>query len=468
MTRHVLRHQVFLSAGAQAPAVPVVADSRRLEPGSIFVATGARRAAHSADARARGAAVVISDDAPTPLGSNWRSPSARYTAARVSAVTHGIDQQCPPLLGVTGTDGKTTSAWYAWCCLGQAAARVGTLGLHDGTSERVGAHTTPPAEQLHGFLADLPTECPGVAVEVSSHAIDQHRLAGLRFAAMAFTGIGSDHLDYHRHHAAYVATKLRAARLLMPKGLAVINADDPRSGAIAHAVRAAGGRVLSLGFGAGAARLQPAPDGWRLCLDGDELALPVRQPGAFNAWNAAAGALLASAVGGDLAACCARLATAPAVPGRMELVLERPLAYVDYAHTPGAVAAAVAALREAHPRRRLVCVAGCGGDRDTGKRAPMGRAAVAADRAVLTSDNPRSEDPAAIVTAMCQDLGPAELERVDQVLDRGAALQLAYDLAGPTGVVLVCGKGHETVQVIGAERRPWDDRAALRAIGGVA
>lgn len=465
--RHIFRGLAL--RGARPPRIHcVVADSRRAGPGTAFVAAaeGRRRSEHVAAACAAGVEAVIAES-PCPEATLF-APCARWAAARSGVAARELDRVCPPLLGVTGTDGKTTVAWYTWVCLGAAGARVGTLGFHDGRRGWSGPNTTPGAEALHDFLAGLDTGCPGVALEVSSHAIDQHRLAGLRLAGLVVTGIGSDHLDYHRSHAAYVATKLRAARLLAPGGLGIVAADDPRASSVVHALRAAGGRPLHLGLERGDSRVVRAGDGWVLEHAGGSHDLPVALPGGFNAWNAAAGALLAGAAGVPLATALARLAAAPPVPGRLERVLERPLAYVDYAHTPGAVALVLDALRRAHPERRLVCVVGCGGDRDRGKRPLMARAALAADRAVFTSDNPRGEPPAAIIDDMLTGLDPVARAAVVVEPDRAAALALALELAGRGGVVAVCGKGHETVQVIGEERLAFDDRAVLRRQGDVA
>lgn len=465
--RQPFRGQALRGARPSRP-LRVVIDSRQADADAAFVAAAdePRRAVHVGAAVAAGAGAVVAE-APC-AGAQLATPCARWSAARASAAAYGLDAGGPPLLGVTGTDGKTTVAWYAWACLGAAGARVGTLGFHDGRVEHPGANTTPGAGELHRFLVGLGEGCPGVACEVSSHAIDQHRLAGLDFAAMAFTTIGSDHLDYHRSHAAYVATKLRAARLVRPGGLGLVAADDPRVPSVAHALRAAGATVLELGLARGDSRVVADGAGWILRHGGVDHPLPVTLPGAFNAWNAAAGALLATAVGVPLTTALERLAAAPPVPGRLERVLERPIAYVDYAHTPGSVALVLDALRVAHPGRRLACVVGCGGDRDRSKRGAMARAAAAADAAVLTSDNPRSEDPEAIIGEMVAGLTRDERAAVTVVVDREAAIRRACELAGADGVVAVCGKGHEAVQVIGERRIPFDDRDVLRRIGGAA
>jgi len=193
-TASILRHQLLAGdtgALADIELAGVQRDSRRVAAGDCFVAIAdeARRSAHLAEARAAGAALVLSEGAPAVEGPcTLRVPHARWSHARASAAASGADRSAVPLIGVTGTDGKTTVAWYTWQCLGAGAARVGTLGLHDGRSEQPAAQTTPAPEQLHAFMASLTSDCPGVAIEVSSHALHQYRLAGLRLAALAITG----------------------------------------------------------------------------------------------------------------------------------------------------------------------------------------------------------------------------------------------------------------------------------------
>jgi UDP-N-acetylmuramoyl-L-alanyl-D-glutamate--2,6-diaminopimelate ligase len=487
-----------LSGRAPGLLAGLCRDSRQVGPGMAYVAMGRPEelAQHAAQARSAGATLVVGEAPAGDQRAYLSSPHARWTFARASVVQHGLQAMRQPLVAVCGTAGKSTTTHCAWWAMGgmeTGAARIGTIGWHDGVDERPNPQTTPPPEELHAFLAGLPARCPGVAMEISSHAGDQQRAAGLRLAGLAFTGLGHDHLDYHRTMAAYLSAKLRIVRQLVPGAWCIINADDAHAHTVAHAAAAVQARVIRLGLARGDARLLRLGRDWRLVHDGIDYPLPVRLPGAFNAWNAAAGALLAHAAGVPLATALARLGTLEAVPGRLELLADAPSTYVDYAHTPDEIAAMLRALRREFPGRRLVCVFGCGGDRDRSKRGPMGCAALEADIAVLTTDNSRRESPRAIADDVLRGLPErtdvfwansdgAESPRwlADQVLlscgqrpeplmvvelDRATAIRLARALAGPDGIAVVAGKGHETCQLIDGQTLAWDDRAFVRSCG---
>lgn len=460
----ILAGQVIHGWDGTVPAA-VVRDSRCATPASwlCVVADGATGAEHASQARAAGAAVVARryrEAGP----SDWRVGDPRQAFARADAATRGLAGV--PVVGVTGTDGKTSVTWWLQAALGAGAARVGTLGWHDGYNEQTGRQTTPPPEAVHGFVAQLaarPGGCPGLAIECSSHAGDQHRLAGITLRGLVISAITGDHLDYHHSHAAYRQAKARLLRLLAGDAVVVVDADDSAAVALGAVAHARGLTVIELGVTAGGYRLHRDQETWILAGPDWQVPLPVRQPGAFNAWNVAAALLQAAGLGIDLTTASARIAAAPAIPGRLEPCADNPLTFVDYAHTAAALERVLAAVRATWPQRRLVCVFGAGGDRDPTKRAPMGRAAMTADEVVITNDNPRSESPAAIAAAIASgcDAGRYQIE-----LDRGAAIRLARKLAGSDGVVVVCGKGHETEQIIGDQRLPWDDRAAIRLAAG--
>lgn len=430
----IFRGQALL--GTCPPSLSGVSrDSRSTHLGEAYVAQ-AEDPAHAAQARARGAAVVVG------VHGDLRSPHPRWSFARASCAAHGLDLRCPPLIAATGTKGKSTIAHLAWWLLGAGAARVGTIGWHDGSVERANKQTTPPPDKLHGFLAALPSSCPGVALEASSHGLDQFRLAGLRLRALAVTGIGHDHLDYHVSHDAYVAAKLRAVQLLAQDGLLIVHADDRHAGDFLAAGRRVGAETVT--------------------LDAAGCSAPSPLPGAFNGWNTEAAVRLVGHLGIDRATALARLATMPAIPGRLERLAESPITYVDYAHTPESIAAVIGAVRAAHPAAPVAIVFGCGGDRDASKRAPMGAAASAADLVVVTTDNSRSEDPRAIAAQILAGLAAPTARAIEP--ERGAAIRLARARVGRAGVVIVAGKGHETTQDIRGVITPWDDRAFVRSL----
>lgn len=467
-------------AGAYARLVvtDLTLDSRRIAPGAAFVAVpGARGHGldHARQALERGAAIVLYE--PRVGGEPAPQPSVAVTnlKARLGEIARAFF--APPvatIVGVTGTNGKTTVAYLLAQVLGQPqrpCAYIGTLGYGVPPTLTSHDHTTPDCLTLHRELAELAT--PRVAMEVSSHALAQDRIAGLSFHTAVFTNLTRDHLDEHGDFASYGAAKLRLFRLPGLK-FAVVNADDPFSASIAEDLPAGCTLLRTSTRGAPAelsARLvRSGLSGVELEIAGAYGAARLRSPliGAFNAENllCALGALLAQGV--DLSAACAALGRARPAPGRMEVLggpPQRPWVVIDYAHTPDALHRVLTTL-EAASAGELTCVFGCGGDRDRGKRPLMGAAAAdLADRIVLTDDNPRSEDPAEIVREI--RVGVGDHPRVSVVHDRRAALRTAIDRARPGDVVLVAGKGHESEQVVGAERRAFSDRAVAAEILGV-
>lgn len=445
-------------------------DSRAVNAGDVFVtwAQGAQLDAYSSQAIQAGAAAIVCEQPPS-----LTLPSDRLylveDARKAFALMSGYRQRMPPaqpLLGVTGTDGKTSVVHCLSHCLGADAASVGSLGMRCGAMHEDTGHTSPPSDVLHAFLARLPEQCPGVAMEISSHAAHQQRFAGLPLRGLAFTGLGHDHLDYHGTMRAYRDAKLQAVSLLAPGAWLLVNADDAHAVDFVRAAQGITDTIVELGVRRGDALLRRRDGGWSLLFAGAQYHLDLPQAAAHQAWNAAAGALLAHACGIPLEETIARIASCPPVPGRLECLAQDPLTYVDYACTPEAVRRAVACLRQRHAQRRLVVVFGCGGNRDTGKRGPMGDAAAEADFAIITNDNPRDEDPQSIAAQIRADMRQQPGERMQTILDRASAITRARELAGSDGVVAVLGKGHETVQIIGDQRIACSDRAFIAAMQG--
>lgn len=472
------------TAGPRAVSA-VELDSRRMIPGAVFVALPGERA-HGRDyleqAIARGATAVLFD-ADDP---RWDAGAAQ-TCRRAGVSALGIEQLAQNLgtiaarfhgepssrfdtvAAITGTDGKTSVSHYLAALLDDAdapAAVLGTLGYGRPGATTDAGLTTPDAIRLQQALARLADAgWRRLALEASSHGLAQYRLDGTRIDVAVLTQLGRDHLDYHPDSDAYAAAK---ARLFHWPGLraAVLNDDDAFGRALAAEVAADGVRVVTYGTGAAATlradTIACEPGGLRCRVHhaGEEGVLQLPLLGAFNCHNVMAALATLLALDWPFVEALARTDRIRAVPGRMELFRApgRAGVVVDYAHNAGALAAALDALR-AHTAGRLWCVFGAGGDRDRGKRPLMGAAAAArADRVIVTDDNPRSEDPAAIVDEILA--GMAHTRTVDIEHDRGRALALALRQAAPEDLVLLAGKGHESGQIRAGEVRPWSDRVA--------
>jgi UDP-N-acetylmuramoyl-L-alanyl-D-glutamate--2,6-diaminopimelate ligase len=453
-------------------------DSRTVRAGAAFVAVpGAREHGlkYAREALQRGAAIVLyepADGSGEPPQPSLAVPGLRTRLGALARAFYAAAGE-PALVGITGTNGKTTVAYL----IAQASSQprspcgyVGTLGY--GVPPSITPHglTTPDALTLHRELAEL--GAPRVAMEVSSHALKQDRVAGLAFQTAVFTNLTRDHLDEHGDFASYGEAK---RKLFTGPDLrhAVLNDDDAFAATIA-ADLPRGCTLIRTSLRGSAvelwARLRRADlSGLELDIAGRFGAGRLSSPliGAFNAENllSALGALVAQ--GMPLATACTRLGAAKPAPGRMEVLggpPDAPWVVVDYAHTPDALERVLTTL-EAAVLGELWCVFGCGGDRDRGKRPMMGAvAADLADRIVLTDDNPRSEDPAAIVSDI--RAGLADHPRVNVIHDRRTALKTAIERARPGDVVLVAGKGHEGEQLVGAERRPFSDRAVVAELLG--
>ncbi|HEV2263309.1 MAG TPA: UDP-N-acetylmuramoyl-L-alanyl-D-glutamate--2,6-diaminopimelate ligase [Stellaceae bacterium] len=461
----------------------LTSDSRDVKPGFLFAALGGthehgRR--HLGDALARGAAAILTDEAPleqpvaVPVIAD-RNPRRRL--ARMAARFYA--PQPSTIAAVTGTNGKTSVAVFTrqiWAAQGLKAASIGTIGLVAPNMTRPGALTTPDPVKLHEILHDLTRAgVEHVALEASSHGLDQFRLDGVTLAAAAFTNLTRDHLDYHGDMAHYFAAKRRLfAELLPASAVAVINVDDKAGRTLVDVAKARGQRVIAFGVAPDAdLRLQAATPTTRgLAIEIVAAGAPSRQLelpllGTFQAMNALAAIGLAIATGTPLDAVLDVLPRLEGVPGRMELAATHPAGaplIVDYAHTPDALETALTALRP-HTAKRLIVVFGCGGDRDAGKRPQMGAiAARLADIPIVTDDNPRSEDPATIRRAIL-----AACPGGREIGDRRAAIRAAAKLLAAGDVLLIAGKGHESGQIVGARTLPFDDRVEARAaVGGAA
>jgi UDP-N-acetylmuramoyl-L-alanyl-D-glutamate--2,6-diaminopimelate ligase len=440
----------------------VVHDTRAVEPGALFCCVpGARVDGHdlAPDAIARGATALLVERAVDAAVPQLAVASVREAMGPVAASYWGHPSERMQVVGVTGTSGKTTTTHLLGAITtsaGRPTEVIGTLS---------GPRTTPEATELQAALAEaLAVGRATVAMEVSSHALALGRVRGTRFAVAVFTNLSHDHLDFHVDMEDYFAAK---ARLFRPElaSSAVVNLDDPYGARLA-----ADPAIPTEGYAlAEATDLDVRPDRSRFRWRGVEVELPLG--GRFNVSNALAAATAAAQLGLSPQEIAEGLASAPPVPGRFEPVDEgQPFTVlVDYAHKPGALESALDAARDAAAGGRVLLVFGAGGDRDASKRPEMGEVATRlADRVLLTSDNPRGEDPLAIIDAVRSGMTRTDGLTVEP--DRGAAIQMAIAEAAPGDVVVIAGKGHETVQVVGDQRLPFDDRAvaheALRALGG--
>lgn len=452
----------------------ITADSREVMAGDVFIAIAGSRAdglRFAADAAKRGAAAVVGEGArPSDLPA--AVPYIRVADARAllaHAAARLFPRQPETIAAVTGTNGKTSVASFTrqiWAALGRPAASIGTVGVVTPNEEIKGSLTTPDPVALHRLLDRLAGDgVTHLAMEASSHGLDQRRLDGVRLKAGAFTNLTRDHLDYHKTLEAYRAAKLRLFDTLLPEGAAaVVNADSAEAGIIATIAEKRGLRLFTVGRkGTGLCLRGTERDGFGEILaihaGGKEYRIKFPLVGDFQISNALVAAGIAIATGGGIDETLAALATLKGASGRLELVGEKNGApvFVDYAHTPDALANALDALRPY--ARRLVVLFGCGGDRDPGKRPLMGEIAVRrADRVFVTDDNPRSEDPAAIRRAILA-AAPGAVE----IGNRAEAIKQAIAELAPGDVLLVAGKGHETGQIVGDRILPFSDQAEVRA-----
>ncbi len=475
-----LRRADLLIEAPEPEALPgfsnLAVDSRSAAPGTLFIAVrGSQTDGHRfvPDAIARGAAGVVVEEAAGDGAARIVVRDARRAAIVLARTWYDDPAAALQLVGVTGTNGKTTTTGLARHLLNRNGdtAGMGTLGCTDGAGDAVpsaaGSLTTPGPLDLQATFATLrDRKVRRVVMEASSHSLDQGRLDGLVFAAAIFTNLSRDHLDYHGSMEAYHAAKLRLLDLLAPDGVLAVNADDPAWEGIGRTRR-----TVTFGMrrpaDLRAVDAQCGAAGSRFRIEGRfgirEATLPL--PGDFNIANALAAAAVALGLGVALDEVVARLDDAPQVPGRMERIAGGAFTVLrDYAHTPDALSRALETLRPL-TTGRLIVLFGCGGDRDRGKRPLMGRAAAAAaDFVFLTSDNPRTEDPERILDEIQAGL-PAGAPHL-RMSDRRTAIAAALAEAKAGDTVLLAGKGHESYQVIGTESRPFDERAIVRELLG--
>ena len=449
-------------------------DSRQVAAGSLFVAVrGTARDGHDflAGIADQAGAAIVEDASRTTLPAFVVS-DARRAAPIAAAVAYGDPGAKLRLVGVTGTNGKTTTVGMLRHLLDDASggrsASIGTLGVlvgSEGVPQPGGAGlTTPgPIELQRVLRALVDAGVSTVAMEVSSHSLDQRRVDGLQFAAVVFTNLTRDHLDYHGTMDAYVAAKAKLVDYLTPDGITVINADDDAWQVIARAPRQVRFSLAGRDADVRATDVRYTPRGseWELHAGGTRAAVRLPLVGDFNVANALGAAASAWSLGLQVEAIANRLSTLPQVPGRLERVHERPTVLRDYAHTPDALERALLAVRP-FANKRLIVAFGCGGDRDRGKRPQMGAIAERlADHVIVTSDNPRTEDPDRIIDDIEAGMHGANHERIT---DRHDAIARALTIAAADDVIILAGKGHETYQIRGTIAYPFDEREIVREL----
>jgi len=447
----------------------ITSDSRRVTPGALFVAVPGERTdghAYLDVAIKNGATAVVVEEAHAlNLPEHVTAvavPDTRRALSSLAAAFYGDPSRAVDVLGVTGTNGKTTTTRMIASILetsGRPCGVIGTVGAHFRDRDWTLENTTPLPPELHSLLAQMrELGAWAVAMEVSSHALALDRVEDVRFRVGALTNVTRDHLDFHQTLEAYAAAK---HRLFAMAQAAVLNVDDEHGARWFGEVRR---RMPALSYSLRgnadivATAIEPSASGSTFAVDG--VAMRVHLPGLFNVSNALAAIGVARTLGLDLETCAQGLDALAAVPGRMQNVTGADInVVVDYSHTPDSLENALIALRET-TARALAVVFGCGGDRDRGKRPEMGRIAAAyADRIYVTSDNPRSESPAAIVAEIEAGIGahPHTIE-----IDRRRAIERAINESAPGDVVLIAGKGHETYQIIGDQTLPFDDAEVAR------
>ena len=459
------------------PVKSVTDHSGRVQEGSVFVAIrGSESDGHDylpEVLQKNPAAIIAQSKAPADYSGLWiQVPDTRLILGRLAARLAGDPAASMAVIGVTGTNGKTTVTHFIHALFEKAmvkAGMIGTIKIQDGSGLRDATHTTPGAVEMQSILRTMKeNRCKAVAMEASSHGLEQGRCQGIPFKVGVFLNLTQDHLDYHKTMAAYFASK----RILFEQmadegreGVAVIHIDDPAGEKLAEEFK---GRlkIITFGFSPGAdfraSDLRPSTRGQAFALEAKGKSHFVRLPvvGRFNILNALAALAAVSATGIALRDLIKFIAETRQTPGRMESIGgDRISVFVDYAHTPDAVAKACETLRELNPNR-LVTVFGCGGDRDRSKRPLMGEAAAMHSHVcIVTSDNPRSENPAEIIAEIIPGLGSVPHEVIE---NRREAIEAAIENSFPGDLILIAGKGHETYQEVQGHRMHFDDREVAR------
>ena len=466
------KHGQVATRPASLPEITgVTEDSRRVSAGVLFCAvSGSAQDGHRylADAHRRGAAAALvtrPTDLPLP---QVVVKDSRVAVALAAAEWFGRPAERLTVIGVTGTNGKSTTVALIRHLMNEeeGAASIGTVGAFDGKGVELpdGAGlTTPGAVELQANLGELVRRgTRTVVMEASSHALDQRRLTGLSLAAGVYTNLTHDHLDYHGDLSAYFAAKALLSSLIRDGGVEAVNADDRAWSGLERSSRL---RRLTYGTAAGAdlratdVTLTSQSSRFTLAVGAKRVPVSLPLVGEFNVSNALAAAAAVTGLGRTPESVAARLGSAPQVPGRVERIVSEPFSVLrDYAHTPDALARAISALKPL-TRGRLIVLFGAGGDRDRTKRPVMGGiAAKGADVAIVTSDNPRTEDPDRIIDEI--EAGMEGTAHV-RLTDRREAIRRALAMAQPGDCILLAGKGHETYQVIGTEKRPFDERVIV-------
>jgi len=465
------------------PVTAIAYDSRRVVPGSLFVAIRGFRQDGNAfvpEALARGAVAIVSENpCPPDFPRTWlQVEDARRALAELAAEFYGHPSRALTLIGVTGTNGKTTTTYLIDAVIraaGERSARLGTITYKIGEDELPAERTTPEAPEIQSVLRRaVEVGCRYAVLEVSSHALELQRVRGCTFTAAVFTNLTPEHLDFHGTMEAYFAAKRKLfdGTLGSAPEIAILNGEDPRAEELRAVSR---GRVLTYGETSGdvfARAVTFSFAGTHLTVGTPlgEMELQSRLLGRPNVRNILAAVATGLALGVLPEAIAQGIAVCPPVPGRMEVVSGREhpfLVIVDYAHTEDALRNLLYAARDLQhaisATGRLLTVFGCGGDRDRSKRAPMGETAGALSHLVIvTSDNPRSEDPEAIIAEIETGLHRTRTPYL-KIVDRGEAIRMAIALAEPGDIVLIAGKGHETSQVLKDRVIPFDDREVARA-----